>query len=258
MEVVEKLHLDPFMSPYQHTPPASKVISALVSPDLDSKHSKPLSSLNHVEGPNEPRRPFLINVGKLNGIRIVRGGFNMKKEAQEYAAFGMKCYPPPPNAAYALTSQAYPPKDPAITDNFLTPLTTADRLDKQVDTKNITGWQRSLLLDEDKTSVKDLQGLRGWDGPAHEDFGIEQTLVDCIKPLPLSRERYDPLMQLAEKQSCPKSATPIRNQTKGEILADSIDFEREAWIIWTPGVSGELYSSEEQRMSVLVFPYVDV
>ena len=231
MGVVQQLDLDGFPFPIQPTSSRTTNIS-LPSLTFDSNYSKLHNQSDLSESSREPSHLILENVSSLNGTTIIRGGFDVKKEACEYTAVGMRCYPPPPNAAYSLTSQAHASKDTVNTGaTIATPPSKGAGSKKQLDdalVKNICGLELGLIVDDLKHHPMYLDGAVGGGetGIAPRKFDIQNTFT--------------------------KTPGFGRNPpTKGELLADTIDFERKSWVMTTPGVSGELYPGKEQRASTV-------
>jgi hypothetical protein len=228
MGVVQHIDLDGFPFPIQSTSPRTTGISlpslTFDSNNLKSPNQSDLSNLSRV-----PSHLLLKNVSSLNGTTIIRGGFDVKKETCEYTAVGMRCYPPPPNAAYGLTSQAHASKDTVNTGiNVAIPPSTVVGSKKQFDDaliKDICGLE--LIVDDVKHNPMYLDGVAGG------ETGVAPRKFDTQYPFA-------------------KTAGFGRNPpTKGELLADTIDFERKSWVMTTPGVSGELYPGKEQRVSTV-------
>ena len=230
MGVVQQLDLDGFPFPIQPTSTRTTGIS-LPSLTFDSNYLKLPNQLDLSKPSREPSHLFLKNASSLNGTTIIRGGFDVKKEACGYTAVGMRCYPPPPNAAYGLTSQAHASKDTVNTGaKVAKPPSTGVGSKKQFDDaplKNICGLELALIVDDLKHNPMYLDGaVGGATGVAPRKFDIQY----------------------------PFTKTPGfgRNPpTKGELLADTIDFERKPWVMTTPGISGELYPGKEQRVSTV-------
>lgn len=281
MGVIEKfqVQVEAFPFPYQPTPPATKVLS-VPSPEIKLHQARPAKDSEEVESSYKPSHPFLTNVGKLNGARIVRGGFGVTKAEKEYLVDGMRCFPPPPNAAYALTSQAYALKD---STSVRTPSSTREG-SEEVDVTKMTGMQVSLVMDveeqmqcskkldrnaNEEADIKEIMGLefslrmdrlqrlKNLDGTAHEDV-IAPTSVEYLNGITYPQQTFN--LFIAPKKMPPSEVGLVgpRQKTIGEALADTIDFERDAWVMRAPGVSGELYPAKEQRVSTVgSFPCPD-
>ena len=222
----------------QLTPPATK------SPTKRS-HAVDLSRSSN---PSDHPHPFLTNVGKLNGMTIVRGGFRVEMEVVEYTANGMRCFPPPPNAAYGLTSQAYAPEDPVtVNSNLFTPPST-DSSDGDIDADGKHVRSVYHLKNTDMDPSNELLHL---DGTATDE--ISQMLANEMDGFQPSRQQLHPSFTGAKKPIDWEDALILnaldQGKTKGEIIADTIDFKRPSWVMTTPGVSGYLYPAEEQRVS---------
>ena len=252
MTYVGTIRLNDFSFPDQPTPPASTSISPTkaVSKSTKLKPGTPLP----------PAYRLLINTGtKVNGTRVVRGGFEVIHESRDYVAVGMRCYPPPPNAAYALTSQAYPyaPKETASTGNILTPASTRSNSAAELDVKKTTGLQLSLLMNQDKELANRSQRIKHLDGTAQEDVDIAQMSLDDISQVTLEKGSYNSLSEIGSKVRFEHDPYAPRDMTTGENFANSINFERlehDAWFSMTPGFSGLLYPAKEQRVSTVGNP----
>jgi hypothetical protein len=230
--------------PNQLTPPATKS-SSQASHGLDPNRSS---------DPNDPPHPFLTNVGKLNGMTIVRGGFRVKKEEFEYTAVGMRCFPPPPNAAYGLLSQAYDPDESADMDSKV--YTPGSRNESNgastVDGKYVTSATRAkkpVVNTAEKPCQIHL------DGSATDD--ATEMLAGEMGDNHPRRQQLAASIGRGKKALDWEVALLFRGihqgKTKGEMLADTIDFKRPSWVMTTPGVSGYLYPAEDQRVSTPSF-----
>lgn len=239
--VKRRFNLEGFPFPFQPPPLPNPLTPPATKSESPESHG----------GPNDPPHPFLTNVGKLNGTTIVRGGFRIKKEPFEYTVVGMRCYPPPPNAAYGLTSQAHISDNPAtLKSKVYTPPSTDDGSDRDVtvDRKCVTGVNHS-----GSTGFISFNGLKNLDGTATEEVGIAPAKMNdsaCIDPI--QQLLNQPIRREMEPQTFADALEHDNRRQKktiGEVLADTIDFKRPSWIMTTPGVSGFLYPAEEQRVS---------
>jgi hypothetical protein len=123
---------------------------------------------------------FTFPTFKSTCTNVVRGGFNVDTRPDPKY---LKNYPPPPNAAYDLTSEA---RNPKYSKNFV---------------PNLDG----------ATVVKESV-----------------------------REQVENDEEIA-------ASMPTPGQSKGELLARDINWERSSSFNYTPGVSGKLWSGNEER-----------
>jgi hypothetical protein len=207
--------------------------------------------------PHAYHRPFLKHVGQLNGKTISRGGFDVKKEPHKYATLKMKCFPPPPNAAYAFTSQADSPKNTTDTKaNASTSHLARDVSNGYLDVEDNYGTGCAL---SGSNSLKNL------DGTAHESDKATKSKDDIMKFQTFSqpsvfgqagaRESFGlstrPKMESRKEESFKFTLSGVK--TTGENWAEKIDWSRLASVEEVPGVSGYLYPGSEQHVCIGLF-----
>ena len=270
--------VDGFPFPRQPTPPTTSEQKS-----IDVNESPLTASSIRSLGSQVSR--YLSNIDS-NETVIIRGGFGPSKF--EPVPMSMRCYPPPPNAAYSLTSQAYEPKEVENENIRSSPSPDITAVPEENIGKDVKG------IDLDRTE-QDLFPLHdspknvenNLDGFIHDNSAVTATTIDeekkdkkhtnyndliCIKPYrrplitftesvrqpphsPINTD-YNVSTIISAKENtvdgvgcAEKPLTSNSRGTKGKTLADTINFERLAWIIamTTPGASGTVYSAEEQR-----------
>ena len=227
--------------PFPYTPPTSK---------HESLASPAFSSIPSIL-PNDC--PFLTNVGELNGTFIVRGGFGAKKDPYGHISSRFVSFPPPPNAAYGLTSQAYVPKDATnIEFKVYTPNSSEDDAEDDASGQYVTGVELSGYTNTIRSS-----GVKNFDGTAHDKDELNATTKEkdprSINEMVYIPPRRQPLTlsircTAQEQDKTATTSIPGNTKTRGELLADTINFNRPSWVMTTPGVSGVLYPAEDQRV----------
>jgi hypothetical protein len=215
------------------------------------KHSS-LHAIGHDSTPLD-ECPYLTNVGNLTGAIVTRGGFGESKELYEPAGNGMRCFPPPPNAAYDLTSQAHCPKDATnITFKVYLPKSTDDEQedrDFEALRLGLLPFTKAILPD----TVNNLDGTASpvqGASPAKEEDEKDPRSINELIYNPSRRQQLTLSMRrpaTGEREDIHTASTSSGAKTRGELLAETINFNRATWVMTSPGVSGPIYPPEEQR-----------
>ena len=174
----------------------------------------------------------------------------------------MRCYPPLPNSAYDLTSQACIPQDANVRFKVYTP--TSTETDSEVDANGMDvadSHSMRFTIGIGSSVVKGLDGSRDEDEvnttiPKEEPEKKHNSINDfiCNPPCrqPLTLTIRTPTKEHSEGE---EPSTSAQAKTRGELLADSINFNRSTWVMTSPGISGDLYPAKEQRADFI--KYID-
>lgn len=175
----------------------------------------------------------------------------------------MRSYPPLPNSAYNLTSQAHVPQNANVSFRVAAPALMEDGSQGDVignDTDDSdSGLEMPLIW---TTKVISSIAVKDLDGSAPDIVEINTTTTgkeesekkyksinDLVGHIPPRRQALTLEIRTRTKALGDEPAASVSDNTKtrGELEADKIDFDRSSWVMTTPGVSGNLYSGEEQR-----------
>lgn len=226
--------------PFPKTPPKIDELTPPATKSASRKHFDGLIASSS-SNPNIAPHPFLRNVGKLNGQIIIKGGFGGESEPTKFTfTKDMKNFPPLPNSAYELhfhdhhlySDRASRPPSLALTGDGDVGGRTPNNAAPAVSNSATRGHSWNIRL-------------RNLDGSTTDD--VDEVLASKLDNALARRER-DRKQRSSDESN--KSDTLGQWQTKGEHLADTMNFKRlSCWSTDIPGVSGGLNTAEEQRVS---------
>jgi hypothetical protein len=172
----------------------------------------------------------------------------------------MICFPPLPSSAYALTSQLHVPKNASVTFTALSPMAPpAVEEDSEDEDEGLYMSSRSTPF-KGSVGVKVLDGQHEERGTNHQQEGdYPEEKYKSINDYVYNPPPRQPLnLEILTRTKPPKPRQPLnpwRTKTKGERLAETINFNRSSWVMTAPGLHGEFYPGFEQRNDFI--NYVD-
>jgi hypothetical protein len=272
----ESREVDGFPFPYQPSPLESNYVSRTTAEELPLETcslSPPVTESREL--PTEYSPPLALTPSSIRFAGytfypndesaktvVIRGGFGASKDSHDTSSNGMRCYPPLPNSAYGLTSQAYIPQDANVRFNVYT--STSTEADPEVDVngmdmadshsmrfRNVIGSSVVKYLDGSRDEVE-VNTTIPKEEPEKKHNSINDFICNppCRQPLTLTVRT-----RTKEHSKGEEPFTSAQAKTRGELLADTINFNRSTWVMTTPGISGDLYPAKEQRADYI--KYID-
>ena len=145
---------------------------------------------------------------------ILRGGFGLPPKPERSS---FRCYPPPSNAAYSVDT------------HFRVPRLHCERIEREVN------GQVGLGID----------GVN-LDFQSEVDAKIENSIKSRVEAM-AEDDMKSRVEAMAEDGSEGAASESFGQKTKGQMMADKMNFERPAWVSATPGVSGAILPPDEQK-----------
>jgi len=181
-----------------------------------------------------------------NCTNIVRGGFGVINENVRPGPIALRAFPPPNNAAYenALKGHGIKHIDHAKVQ--------AKNYPKFVSQTTIRRSEHIVLGEQNRKTVVGHAKSRK---PAHELLlsiteAVEDTSSTSDSSTILTPSSSTEANEKTEEKAGEEAKNPnlhMEPHSEGEKLARTINFQRTPWVTTTPGVSGEIYTAEEQR-----------